>query len=173
MSRAKDLSLLKEWKTENNSTHGIEAKTAREYVLEESKKGEIILSKIIHGEKKIEEQKDNHKHLSTIMMQLMYFQFHIKMTLELFSEWDSEELDKKNKQLSENYYLKLAKHCKLYHEIQSAGVIEDILTDILQIRLKDNFNMIESRKVLETCKKIVGYKLLQAKFIKSLKGFGE
>ena len=154
MSLGKDLLLLKEWKTENNLTHSMEAKSAREYVLEESKKGEIILSKILRGGKQIQEQKDNHKYLSTIMMQLMYFQFHIKTTLELFNEWDSEELDQKNKQLSENYYLKLGELCKLYHEIHSSGVIEDILTDILQVRLKDSFNMIESRKVLKTCKEL-------------------
>ena len=59
-------------------------------------------------------------------MQLMYFQFRIEMTLELFGEWDSEELDKKNKQLSENCYLKMAERFrKLCHEIQSSGVIED------------------------------------------------
>ena len=171
MSQYKDQLLIKKWDEEIYSEYGKDAELAKNFIFEEAQKGEIIVCKIIKGEKITEEQGNNHKYLTDLILKIMYFQFVIQSTLKLFSEWESDELDDKNKQLGENTYLRLADSCKVYHKIQSSNIIENILIDILEIRLKNKFSAEACKEVLKIYKKIVGTKLLEAKLIKSLKGY--
>ena len=171
MSQYKDQLLIKKWDEEIYSEYGKDAELAKNFIFEEAQKGEIIVCKIINGEKITEEQGNNHKYLTDLTLKIMYFQFVIQSTLKLFSDWESDELDDKNKQLGENTYLRLADSCKVYHKIQSSNIIENILIDILEIRLKNKFSAEACKEVLKIYKKIVGTKLLEAKLIKSLKGY--
>lgn len=171
MSQYKDQLLLKKWDEEIYSEYEKDAELAKNFIFEEAQKGEIMICKIIKGEKITEEQGNNHKYLTDLILKIMYFQFVIEGRLKLFSEWESEEFDEKHKQLGENTYLKLADSCKVYHEIQSSNIIENILIDILEIRLKNKFSAEACQEVIKICKKIVGTKLLEARLIKSLKGY--
>ena len=99
----------------------------------------------------------------------MYFKYNIELHKRLFEEWHSDELIQKNERLSDGMYLKLANLTKYYHELENTGVFDDVLEIILTFKLREKYTDEKAENIIKICNRCVGNKLLQGKYLKSLK----
>ena len=108
-------------------------------------------------------------YLSQVIMQLMYFKFRIDLYKGLFEEWHSDELIQKNEQLSDGLYLNSANVAKYYHELDKTEVLDDVLEIVLKLKLREKYTYEKGENIRKICNRCVGDKLLQGKYLKSLK----
>lgn len=170
MITTQDLTLTTEWSNKQKEEEGEEFIKTREYIENQTNEGERIIYDFIRGKELFSKDKINDQaYLSQVIMQLMYFKFHIELYKGLFEEWHSDELIQKNEQLSDGMYLKSANLSKYYHELENTEVFDDVLEIILTFKLRETYTYEKGEHILKICDRCVGEKLLQGKFIKTLK----
>tara|TARA_B110000285_G_scaffold139174_1_gene155749 strand:- start:1534 stop:2058 length:525 start_codon:yes stop_codon:yes gene_type:complete len=165
-----DLTLTTEWYNKQREEEGEEFIKTREYIENQMNEGERIIYDVIEGRDPFKKDKINDQvYLSQIIMQLMYFKTRIDLYKAMFNEWHSDELIQKNEQLSDGLYLKTANITKYYHELENTGVFDDVLEKILTFKLREKYTYEKGENILKICTRCVGNKLLQGKYLKSLK----
>lgn len=167
-----DLKLAQQWYNEQKQYEGDEFIKTREFIDTQTEEGRKMVFRFINGLPPFPtEIKTNQILLSNSIMQLMYFGFHVSITQELFTSWHSDELIKRNEQLSDEFYIKHGEQAKFYHELEKSGAMEDLLSIVLQLKLEDKCTDENCKKILKICKRQVGETLLKGKMIKSLRGY--
>lgn len=167
-----DLKLSTEWYTKQKEDEGEEFVRTREFIDNNTKCGEKMVTAFMMGNPPFcEEKRSDQIFLSNTIMQLMYFSYHMIFTKELFSSWNSDELIERNQQLSDETYRRHGELAKFYHKLEESGAMEDLTTIILRLKLGDKYTFENGEKILKICRRQVGEKLLKGKFIKSLKSF--
>jgi len=165
-----DLKLTTEWCNKQREEEGEEFIKTREYIENQMNEGERIIYDFMQGKDPFQKDKINDQaYLSQVIMQLMYFKNRIDLSKAMFSEWHSNELIKKNEQLSDSMYLKFATLTKRYHELDKTGVFDDVLEIVLNLKLREKYTYEKGENILKICNRCVGDKLLQGKYLKSLK----
>lgn len=165
-----DLKLADEWCNKQREEEGEEFIKTREYIDTQTNEGERIIYDVMLGKDPFQKDKINDQaYLSQLIMQLMYFKMRIDISKAVFEEWQSDELIQKNEQLSDGLYLKFANLTKYYHELENTEVFDDVLELILTFKLREKYTYEKGENILKICRRCVGDKLLQGKYLKSLK----
>jgi hypothetical protein len=165
-----DLKLTSEWVNQQREEEGEQFIKIREYIENQTNEGQRIIYDFMRGKDPFQKDKINDQaYLSQLIMQLMYFKMRINISKSVFSEWHSDELIQKNEQLSDGFYLKYAELTKYYHELENTEVFDDVLELILTFKLREKYTYEKGENILKICRRCVGDKLLQGKYLKSLK----
>ena len=164
-----DLKLLELWNNENLKVNSEEVQQTRDYINTQTDKGRELVYSYMKGIPPFSKSKCKDQiFLSNTITQILYFHNFIIINKELFLSYHDIE---KNKQLSDQCYIKFADTVKFLHELENTEIIDDLLDIVLQLKLGDKYTEENCKKIMRICHRQVGENLLKGKYIKSLSGF--